>query len=46
MAAVGALLAKPRAIPVGRVVVADPFGSGLVLDLSKGCYQTGHSGRG
>jgi hypothetical protein len=23
------------------VVVADPFGNGLVLDLSKGCYQTG-----
>jgi predicted enzyme related to lactoylglutathione lyase len=40
VAAGGALMVKPRGIPVGRVVVvADPFGNGLV---SKGRYQTGH----
>jgi predicted enzyme related to lactoylglutathione lyase len=48
VAAGGALLAKPRGIPVGPlVVVADPFGNGLVLlDLSKGRFQTRHPGMG
>jgi predicted enzyme related to lactoylglutathione lyase len=42
----GQVLAEPVDIPVGRLaVVADPFGNVLVLvDLSKGRYQTGEDG--
>lgn len=42
----GELLVEPFDIPVGQVaVVADPFGNELVLvDLSKGCYETDEQG--
>jgi predicted enzyme related to lactoylglutathione lyase len=46
VAAGGAVLARPTAIPVGRLaVVADPFANALVLlDLSTGRYETGEGG--
>ena len=46
VAAGGSVVSSPADIPVGRVVVvADPFGNGLVLlDLSKGRYVTDSEG--
>jgi len=45
-AAGGRVLARPRDIPVGRLIeVADPFGNPLVLlDLSKGTFVTDDDG--
>lgn len=45
-AAGGTVISAPSDIPVGRVaVVADPFGNPLVvIDLSKGTYETDESG--
>ena len=42
----GKIVAGPFDIPVGRVVVADPWGNILTLiDLSKGTYTTDDAGR-